>query len=115
MNVSSGTCRKYSYYSWYKTHNYWHDANKELSKTTVDTLVKFALNRLDSDLVEMIVAKGWQCHVERLCDDDQEKLNDSVYQINFTNPNGVRISVDGVMLRQYKPFLDHGISLNEGQ
>jgi hypothetical protein len=115
MNITSGTSTKYSYYNWYKTHNYWHDANKELSKTLTDALVKFALDRLDSDIVEMIVTKGWICHIDRLCNDTNETLNDSTYQINFTNKNGVRISIDGVLLKKYRPFLDHGLSLDEGQ
>lgn len=115
MNISSGTSKKYSYNSWYKTHNYWRDANKELSETLINTLIKFALNRLDSDIVEMIMSKGWTCHIDRLCDDDKETINDSIYQINFTNKNGVRISIGGILLRNYKPVIDHGISLDEGQ
>lgn len=115
MKITSSTSKSYSKQGWYKTHSYYQDVNKDLSKTLIDRLVKYAFNRLDQDIVDMIITKQWKCHIDRLCDSDNEILNDSTYQVNFTNANGSRISVNGIYIKDYKPSLDHGFSLDENQ
>lgn len=115
MNITSGTSEKYSYYDWYKTHSYYKDVGKELSQSMIRNLLKYAFERLDHDIIEMIKAKNWKCHIDRLCDDDNETLNESTYQVNFINERGLRISVNGIFIRNYKPHLDHGLSMDENQ
>ena len=92
------------------------DIESSLSKTMTNKLLKYALNRLDEDLKELVITKQYKVVIERFVNSDDENLSDSNYQVNFISKKGLMISVDYILLKgNNKPFLDHGTSLAEGQ
>lgn len=115
MKVTSSKSETYHNIGWTGQKSYYKQLDQSLSKTMQQRLIKYAFNRLDQDIVKMIISAKWDCHIDRLCNHDNEKLNDCTYQVNFKNERGVRISIDGILLKDYKPFLDHGLSLDENQ
>lgn len=117
MIITSGSSKSSAEWnSTYQKYNYfWNSINKELSKTTINKLIKYALERLDDDLRELVITKGYDIHVDRLMEGENETLDESTYQVNFINERGFRISVDGIFMNNRKPSLDHGIYIAENQ
>lgn len=118
MNVESKTFVKSlrTIHIGYGTTTDFKDVDSQLSKTMTDKLVKYALNRLDVDLKELVLTKGYKIVVERMHYDTAKTLNDSEYQVNFISNTGLMISVDCIYLdSKNNPHLDHGVSLAEGQ
>lgn len=117
MNITSTTHIKETYttHLGFGINARFIDIESELSKTMTNTLIKYALSRLDEDLRELVVNKNYRAVIERTVNDSRETLNDSDYQVNFVNERGLMISVDYILLKNYKPTLDHGVSLAEGQ
>ncbi|MEG2707325.1 MAG: hypothetical protein RR959_08290 [Erysipelotrichaceae bacterium] len=118
MNIESKTFVKSlrTIHMGYGTTADFTDIESPLSKTMNEKLVKYALNRLDKDLRELVLNKGYKVVVERMHYDTAKTLNDSSYQVNFISESGLMISVDCIYLNSAnKPFLDHGVSLAEGQ
>lgn len=92
------------------------DLQSELSKTMTDKLVKYALDRLDADLKELVISKDYRVVVNRTTSRENELLSDSDYQVDFISKNGLMISVDYILLNsKNNPFIDHGVSLAENQ
>lgn len=118
MNIESKTSIK-SYrtiHMGFGTSVSFKDIETTLSKTMTDKLVKYALERLDEDLRNLVISKNYKVVVNRTIGREKEKLNDSDYQVDFISKSGLMISVDYILLNlKNNPFLDHGVSLAEGQ
>lgn len=118
MNIESKTSIK-SYrtiHMGFGTSVSFKDIETTLSKTMTDKLVKYALERLDEDLRNLVISKNYKVVVNRTINREKEKLNDSDYQVDFISKSGLMISVDYILINsKNNPFLDHGVSLAEGQ
>lgn len=83
----------------------------DISQGTCERLVNYATDRIKQAGLGFIL--NWNCVVSTL---DQDLLPpDRVYCVNWTNEQGTRISVDGILTRKGWPSLDHGISIAENQ
>jgi hypothetical protein len=87
-----------------------------ISEYLIKRLIRYALNRIDGDLRELVQSKAYKISIwlEKL--DEKEPIKDGSFQVNFTSANGLMISVDTIYIdSNYRPFLDHGVSIAEGQ
>lgn len=97
------------------THDFF-DQGEQLKPYLIKRLIQWALQRISGDLKELVTTKQYAVSIDCIKDDENQSLNDATYQVNFTNPAGLRISVEGIFLdAQYLPLLDHGFSIAENQ
>lgn len=118
MNITTETHIKETYttHLGFGINTRFKNIEPELSETMTNKLLKYAINRLDNDLKELIINKGYKVVICRTINSRCENLCDSDYQVNFISKSGLMISVDYILLNsKNNPFLDHGISIAEGQ
>lgn len=85
--------------------------NDNISQGTCSRLVKYATTRIKDAGLDMVLA--WDCVVSTL--DHDEPPADRFYCVNWTNKQGTRISVEGILTSKGYPHIDHGIHITEDQ
>lgn len=118
MNVSTNTflLQLRTIHLGYGTTTDFHVQAQEIKPYLIDRLIGYALWRLDSDLESLVLKNKYRVLVERFKDNEGDAILHSTYQVSFINERGLSISVDGIFLdKNYRPFLDHGVSLAENQ
>ena len=87
-----------------------HDTDMAISAGTVARLHRFALRRLTDAGFDV---SAWSCEVYTM--DAERPPADRTYTVEFTNPRGGMIGVQGILMERGWPVLDHGLCVDEGR
>lgn len=86
------------------------EKDESISQGLASRLMRYATTRaMNSGLMPLV--ESWPVLVSTI--DDGGKKSDRCYSVQWKNPQGLSISLNGIMLRNGWPFIDHRFSLDE--
>lgn len=83
-----------------------HDTDQKIAPGLVARLVKYGRQAMDS---AGFPVEGWDCEVYTM--DGELRASERYYCVEFVNPKGGMIGLQGIMTRHGHPCLDHGFSI----
>lgn len=87
--------------------------DKAVSKGLVAKLIKYAESELEASGF-LAAVQGWSVTVGADMTEFSSKVADRIYSVTFTNDKGGSIAIEGILLSNGKPSLDHGFSIDRG-
>ncbi|WP_353645727.1 hypothetical protein [Mesorhizobium sp. WSM2239] len=87
-----------------------HDTDEQISPGLASRLHRYALHTLEDTGFEV---SSWDCEVYTMDGDDRPA--DRFYTVEFTNPKGGMIGIQGILTKRGWPFLDHGFCIDGGR
>lgn len=84
-----------------------HDTDEQISAGLVARLYRYALRSLGDAGFEV---SAWDCEVYTMDGDDRPA--DRFYTVEFTNPKGGMVGVQGIVTERGWPSLDHGLCID---
>lgn len=87
--------------------------DKAISRTLIAKLLKYAESELEASGF-LAAVQGWSVTVGADMTEFSSKVADRIYSVTFTNDKGGSIAIEGILLSNGNPSLDHGLSIERG-